>query len=207
MLLCVPALLAAQQSANHSEADFQLLASHGVVDLSGNAVHEIAGPGVKLVVLVFGSTDCPISNRYIPEVARLRKLFGAADAKSTGPVRFWWVYPNSDDTAELIRTHNNDFNITQDMSLGTLIDQKTQILAHESNASTTPEAALFANDNGKLRLLYHGRLDNKYIAFGQERPQADQHDLEVAIRAALAGKAVPQPGGPPVGCSIVYAQK
>jgi len=31
--------------------------------------------------------------------------------------------------------------------------------------------------------------------------------LEAAIVAALAGKPVPQPGGPPVGCSIVFLQK
>jgi len=29
----------------------------------------------------------------------------------------------------------------------------------------------------------------------------------MAIFAALAGEAVPQPGGPPVGCSIVFLKK
>ena len=42
-----------------------------------------------------------------------------------------------------------------------------------------------------------GRIDNRYLSLGTERPQATHHDLEEAIRAVLAGKLVPQPGGPP----------
>jgi hypothetical protein len=50
-------------------------------------------------------------------------------------------------------------------------------------------------------------VDDRYFSLGRERPQAGRHDLEAAIRAAVAGKPVPQPGGPPVGCSVVFVQK
>ena len=49
---------------------------------------------------------------------------------------------------------------------------------------------------------------------GRSRAQRGEdlrYDLEInledAIRAVLAGKPVPQPGGPPVGCSIVTRQQ
>jgi hypothetical protein len=175
-------------------------------DLQGNSVSTLAGPGVRVVVLVFGATDCPISNRYVPEIARLRKLFGAPDTTGTGPVRFWWVYPNAEDTTELIKAHNQEFQITEDQSLGTLRDIG-QTLARKSEATTTPEAAVFVVEKGTFRLVYHGRIDDHYRAIGEERPKAEHHELEEAIAAALAGKAVPQPGGPPAGCAIIYDKK
>jgi hypothetical protein len=72
-----------------------------------------------------------------------------------------------------------------------------------AQVTTTPEAAVFVPRNGALREVYRGRIDDRYLSLGTERPQATHHDLEEAIRAVLAGKLVPQPGGPPVGCSIV----
>jgi hypothetical protein len=175
-------------------------------DLHGNPVHQLAGPGVRVVVFIFGATDCPISNRYVPEVERLRKLFGAPDATTIGEIRFWWVYPNAADTVELIASHNQEFQITEDQSLGSLRDPG-QTLARKSEATTTPEAAVFVVEKGVFRLVYHGRLDDRYHAIGEERPKAEHHDLEDAIAAALAGKPVSQPGAPPVGCAIVYDQK
>ena len=72
-----------------------------------------------------------------------------------------------------------------------------------AHASVTPEAALFAVKDGKLQEVYHGRIDDRYLAFGQERPQATHHDLEEAIQATLAGRPIPKPSGAPVGCSII----
>jgi hypothetical protein len=116
------------------------------------------------------------------------------------------VYPNAEDTAPVIEQHNRDFAIVESASSGTLLDPKQSlvVLAH---ATVTPEAALFLVDRNNLREVYHGRIDDRYISLGQERPQAQHHDLELAIAAALAGKPVPQPEGPPVGCSIVFLQK
>jgi hypothetical protein len=62
-------------------------------------------------------------------------------------------------------------------------------LAH---VTTTPEAAVFRSNGDVLREVYRGRIDDRYLSIGQERPQPQQHDLEAAISAALAGKPVPQ---------------
>jgi hypothetical protein len=162
-------------------------------DLNGRPVEQLAPPGVGAVVLFFAASDCPISNRYIPEVQRLAEEFHQ--------VRFWFVYPNPGDDAKAIRAHNTQYAITTDTALDTRQD-----LVRMAHATTTPEAAVFVPLGGKLHEVYRGRIDDRYIALGRERPQALHHDLEEAIRAVLAAKPVPQPGGPPVGCAIMPLQ-
>jgi len=163
------------------------------IDLDGKPVSDLAGPGIRVVVLIFAASDCPISNRYVPEIARLNKEF------SNRGVRFWWVFPNPGDTTQVVSQHVKDFAIHED----TLLD-RNQALVKRASATVTPEAAVFTAD---LRELYRGRIDDRYLDIGQERPQPQHHDLELAIAATLSGKPAPQPGGPPVGCSIVFLQK
>jgi hypothetical protein len=55
--------------------------------------------------------------------------------------------------------------------------------------------------------VYRGRVDDRYLAIGREKPQPEHHDLELALTAALNGRIIPQPAGPPVGCSVVFLQK
>jgi AhpC/TSA family len=156
----------------------------------------LAAPGVRVVVFFFATTDCPISNRYVPEIERL-------DNKYTGHgVRVWWVYPDPTDDSTAIARHRKDFSIT-----GALYPDVPQTAVELAHATVTPEAAVFVINNGQLQEVYHGRVDDRYIAIGQERPQATRHELEMAIEAALDGKAAPEPGGPPVGCAIPPPQK
>jgi AhpC/TSA family len=165
------------------------------VDLSGHPVTELAPQGTRAVVLFFAASDCPVSNRYIPEIQRLTKQFEPLG------VRVWFVYPNPGDNASVVRAHDQEYSITGN----TLLDT-TQSLTRMARVTITPEAAIFIPRNGALREVYRGRIDDRYVSIGTERPQATHHDLEEAIRAVLAGKLVPQPTGPPVGCSIVTLQ-
>jgi len=166
------------------------------IDLHGQPIRDLAGPGVRIVVLFFAASDCPISNRYVPEIKRLTQKYGPKG------VHFWWVYPNTGDTSKAVADHNREYSITGD----TLLDTK-QSLVQRSHATVTPEAAIFLVEGGHLREIYHGRIDDRYLDIGQERPQPQHFDLEMAIFAALAGETIPQPGGPPVGCSIVSLKK
>jgi hypothetical protein len=166
------------------------------LDLQGAPVQELAGPGIRLVVLIFAASDCPISNRYVPEIARLHREFAEKG------VRIWWVFPNPTDTAEVVRQHNVEFAIHED----SLLDV-SQALVTRANVTITPEAAVFRANGEMLGEVYRGRIDDRYLSIGQERPQPQQHDLEAAISAALADRPIPHPAGPPVGCSIVPLQK
>ncbi len=161
-------------------------------DLQGHPVDRLAPPGAKAVVLFFAASDCPISNRYIPEIERLQQAY------IPDGVHFLWVYPNPADTAPVVRTHNQQFAVSADAVLD--VNQRLTALAH---ATITPEAAILVPAASGWREVYRGRIDDRYISLGQERPHAMKHDLELAIRAVLASRHVPPPGGPTVGCSIV----
>jgi hypothetical protein len=162
-------------------------------DLDGKPVNELAPAESPAVVLFFAASDCPVSNRYIPEIQRLTTEFGPRG------VRVWFVYPNPGDDAKTVRAHDTAYAITD---ANTALDTK-QTLVKMAHVTVTPEAAIFVPEAGRLREVYHGRVDDRYISFGQERPRAQHHDLEDAIRAVLAKQAVQQPGGPAIGCSIV----
>jgi hypothetical protein len=97
-----------------------------------------------------------------------------------------------------VRRHEEEFDLHGDAVLDT--EQRLTRMAH---ATITPEVAVFISTPEGLREVYQGRIDDRYIALGQERPAATQHDLEMAIRAVLANRTVPKPSGPTVGCTIV----
>jgi thiol-disulfide isomerase/thioredoxin len=176
---------------------FWLLTSLGLaVGLDGRPVTEILPPGSRVVVLFFAASDCPVSNRYVPEMEKLAREFAPLG------VKVWFVYPNPGDSAELIRAHNQEFGITVQTAL-----DSGQTLTKMTGATTTPEAAILIPQGGTLHEVYRGRIDDRYVNLGTERPQATRHDLEDAIRAAVAGRPVPQPGGPAIGCSIVTRQR
>ena len=201
---CIMLLIARPMLRCCSAAALMLAASVGfaqaqtlhAIDVQGHEVEQLAPAGTRVVVLIFAATDCPISNRYVPEIARLDRELTARG------VAFWWVFPNPGDTLAAVQKHTHDFSITTP----TLVDSG-QALTRMAHAAVTPEAAVFDVKDGKLNEIYHGRIDDRYIAFGQERPQAIRHDLEEAIQAALAGLPIPQSHGGPIGCSIIPVAK
>lgn len=163
-------------------------------NLAGAPIDELAAPGTQAVVIFFTATDCPISNRYIPEIQRLQKEFAPQH------VTFWYVYPNAGETAGTVRKHELAYGAEEHV----LLDPHHRLVAF-ARASITPETAVLVPDGADpqtLRVVYHGRIDNRYIHFGVQRPQATQHDLEQAVADVLQHHPVRQPDGPPVGCSI-----
>jgi hypothetical protein len=163
-----------------------------ISDLNGERVDPFQAIDAKAIVFIFVSTDCPISNRYAPEVQRLDASFGSKG------VKFWLVYPNRDESVAAIRKHTREYRY----SLGVLRDPK-HLLVKRALVQVTPEAAVFG-PNG--RLIYHGRIDNQYADFGKQRPAATERDLEEVLEAVLAGKAVRRATTTAIGCSIPNAQ-
>jgi hypothetical protein len=151
-----------------------------------------AAGDARAVVLYFIASDCPVSNRLLPEMLRIEREFAARR------VRFFFVYPNSTETEATIRAHRIAFGIEHN----TLTDP-LETLAKLTAANVTPEAAVLVPNGSALRPVYTGRIDNRYLSLGTERPAATRHDLEDALAAVLAGRPVPQPGGPPVGCAFM----
>ena len=141
----------------------------------------------KVVVLVFVRTDCPISDRYAPEIQRL-------SGQHRDHVAFFLVYPGKKETPEAIRKHNHGFGYT----LAALRDPQHG-LVKQSEAQITPEAAVF---DPARHLIYHGRIDNLYEDPAHKRKSATTHELADAIDAAISGRALDAKAKPAVGCYI-----
>jgi thiol-disulfide isomerase/thioredoxin len=137
-------------------------------------------------VLVFTATDCPISNRYAPEIQRLATRF-ATD------VRFVFVYPVPSDSEAAIREHRKKFGG------GEWRRDPSQKLVKLTGVTVTPEVAVMTADQ---KILYRGRIDDRYIEFGKDRPQPTARDLERALDAVVAGKPVPVAQTRAVGCIL-----
>jgi hypothetical protein len=161
-------------------------------DLQGKPVARLATTGTQAVVLLFLATDCPISNRYVPEIQRLEKEFAGK------PVAVWLVYPNATETREGVLRHQLAYNLGGD----TLVRLSQWFLA-ETRATITPEAAVMIPVGRSMETVYAGRIDDRYVDIGRERPRATHHDLEDAVEAVLDHRPVAAPGGQPIGCGIV----
>lgn len=139
------------------------------------------------VVYVFTTTDCPIANRYAPEINRLAAAFA-------GKARFMLVYPVPADTDERIRDHVKKFGYTIAWRRDAALD-----LAKEIGIRVMPEVAIVGGDR---RVVYRGRIDDRYVAFGKDRPEPTVRDLERSLEAVLAGKPVPVKETQAIGCIL-----
>lgn len=168
--------------SSHSSAAFQAL------DLDGNAVRLDAGPGGSAYVIVFIGVECPISNRFLPELLSLEREFGPRG------VRFHHVYPNPDETAAIIRQHRQEYQLPP-----TAYRDPDWALARLLGASRTPEAVALTPDG---RLIYQGRINDQFAALGVGKPAPTRHDLELALRDFLNGTSPSGITQPAVGCSF-----
>jgi hypothetical protein len=179
-------------SASQSDApkaDVADLATVLVDDLQGNQIPAIADGPSSVVVFLFLRTDCPISNRYAPEMQRLGEKFSAKG------VRFRLVFPAASDSAAAIQEHVSEFRLPIEA-----VRDPTHALAQRCGVNTTPQAAVFLADGETL--AYRGRIDDRYVDFGVSRPEPTTRDLEDALEAILAQRKVAVALTPAVGCPI-----
>lgn len=156
---------------------FKLADAHG-------AEHSLADlEGQKGTVIIWVSTQCPVSNAYNGRMAAL------AAAYTPKGFRFVGINSNkAEDPAQIAshaKEHGLDFPILKD---------KGNVVADKYGASVTPEAYVL-DPHGVL--LYHGRIDNS-----QKESGVTSKDLAAALDAILEGKPVPKKEALAFGCSI-----
>jgi len=148
----------------------------------------VPGPDKRATVALFVRTDCPISNRYVPEIQRIHETYAGKG------VAFWLVYPDPDAKDEAIRAHIEEFGYP----MGALRDPEHRLVDHVG-AKITPEAALF---DAAGKLVYLGRIDDRYVDFGKARPEPTRRDLSLALDAVLDGRPVERDRARAIGCFI-----
>lgn len=160
-----------------------------VVDLAGKAVNPLVLPsGLKAAVLVFTTTDCPISNRYAPVIQELASRF---EKQGIG---FTLVYPVAADSPAVIRDHVKTFGY----SIPAVRDTAQELIKH-TGARVTPEVAVIGAAGA---VLYRGRIDDRYVAFGKDRPQPTERTLERALEAIVHGRPIAVRETQAIGCYL-----
>ena len=156
------------------------------VDVHGRSHSFPNSSQTKVVVFVFLGPECPISQRYVPELNRI-----AAEQK-TNAVEFFGVVAGKTMTQTQALAFVKDYAI----QFPVLFDEPLA-LARWLRPTHMPEAFVLKMDGD---VVYHGRIDDWYESIGKPRASAQQHELRDAIAAVLAGKPPPKLFAPPVGC-------
>ncbi len=157
-----------------------------LLDLNGASIDLFEDPEA-VEVFVFIRSDCPISNRYAPEIERLAQEFRRP------ATRFWLVYVDAAEPADDIRRHRDEYHYT----VPAVRDSEHRLVALVG-AEVTPEAAVVVGS----RLVYRGRIDDRYVAFGKARPEPTRRDLKEVMAALAAGRSLEPRTTPAIGCYI-----
>lgn len=137
----------------------------------------------KYAVIMFISTECPVSNGYNERMVKLSDTYGKKG------VAFIGINANKAESIADIATHAKN----KGFKFAVLKDEKNKI-ADSFGAQVTPEVYV-VNQKGKL--LYHGRIDDS-----RNPEKVQSHDLANALDALLAGKEVTKTQTKAVGCTI-----
>jgi thiol-disulfide isomerase/thioredoxin len=142
----------------------------------------------KAAVIIFVLQDCPISNKYAPVIQRL------ADEFAGQRVAFYVVHVDPELALADAKKHAKDYGY----KLPVLIDRKHELVRH-FEATTAPEAFVVGPD---VKVLYRGRIDDRYAGVGKPRQVVRREDLRLALSAVVAGKPIEVAETKAIGCYI-----
>jgi peroxiredoxin len=168
-------------------------AARFVADLSlrdtAGTLHDFRGPSTSQATLFFLlGTECPVSNAYAPEMARIAKDYGSRGIATFG------VHPDPDVPPSVAASHAADYRL----GFPILLDP-TQELAEAAGSEVTPEA-IVVDDGGMV--VYRGRIDDTYAPDGKRRDKPSTRDLRDVLDALVAGKTPAPTVHPAFGCPL-----
>lgn len=152
-----------------------------------------AQPAAKARVLVFLARDCPMSNAYLPTLARLDKQY-----RDRG-VAFVGVFANAEDGPATLPEHAKEYGITFP-----LLHDADHAAVKAFGGTINPEAVVL---DAAGNVVYRGRIDDGYSARLKPNPKVTREDLKLAIDAVLAGQPVAEPRTQAFGCPILPLKK
>lgn len=158
----------------------------GVLNLRGELA-QISTQEFQATVFLFIAAECPIANRYAPEIGRIHTDY--SDRK----VQFFRVYVDPLERATEFKKHGEDYGL----KMMALLDPNKS-LVHATGVRVTPEVVIL---NSKGIMKYRGRIDDMNIEHGKVR-EGYRRDLRVALDEILAGKPVSMPEATAIGCYI-----
>lgn len=137
----------------------------------------------KAIVLMFISTQCPVSNSYNEKMNELYQNY------HTKNIAFIGLNSNKAEAAENIKEHAEDHGFQFP-----ILKDKNNIIADRLDAQVTPEIYVL---NTNFEILYHGRIDD-----ARGSGLAKNNDLINALNEILTGKEVAVKRTRAMGCTI-----
>lgn len=159
------------------------LAPFKMKDATGSEQDLAALQGKKAVVLMFMATKCPVSNAYNERMAAFARDYAAKG------VAFIGINANQQEPPAEIVSHAREHGFTFP-----ILKDERNVKADQFGAQVTPEAYVF---DAAWTLRYRGRIDDD-----RSGKAVTSRDLETAVDAILAGKAVLVKETKAFGCTI-----
>ena len=138
----------------------------------------------KATVVVVVLAECPIAQKFSPEMIRLAKDYGPRG------IRFVMAFVDAEPTA--IRAQMRSYGLA---FAGARADRRLLDLIRPE---AVPTASLIRADG---KVAYVGRIDDRFPSLGVQR-EVRRHDLRLALDALLAGRPVVPSRTPVVGCAL-----
>ena len=159
------------------------VAAFSLPDAGGKTIEVGNWNKSKATVIMFVSTQCPVSNAYNERMEKLATTYGAKG------VRFVGINSNVQENSAAIAEHSKAHGFTF-----AVLKDRGNVVADKLDAKVTPETYVV---NAQGELVYHGQIDNS-----QNETKIKARPLAAALDALLAGKPVTQNEVAAFGCSI-----
>lgn len=147
----------------------------------------------SISLYLFLLDDCPICLNYTVLLNDLYSEYGPR-------IGFQGYFPNFSSKQKKIDEFKETYQIEFPLQTDYYKEQ-----ANKWKAQVTPEAILYNHTTSKI--IYQGRIDNKFVRLGKRRNVVTEHDLVNAIEQTLESKDVLTPFTEPIGCFINYSDQ
>lgn len=131
--------------------------------------------GVEVVVLYFNTTECPVTNRYLPKLNRIHKSISGDE------LRIIAVNSNVNDSRDEIKKHLDEYEIAFDV-----LHDEDGTLARQLSVTRTAEAIVL---DRQRKVRYRGVIDDRFER-GISKPKVGQDYLNDAIASLMANREV-----------------
>lgn len=156
------------------------------IDLSGRLIRLGEKSGCKAVVVTFMSTQCPISNGYLPQLNDLSSKY-----RRQG-VEFYGVISDPSVSRSDALNHSQTYSVR----FPVLFDGSGELRLGLSPTHTPHTFVL--KESGAV--VYSGAIDDRYVKVGRKKDLARTAYLEDAIKSMVDGTAIAVPQTKPIGC-------
>ena len=178
---------AAQRPDSENPQEYNLLKG---VEINGQVYRLGESEDCQAIVLVFLSTECPISNGYVPDLNSLHQVFHQRG------VELYGVISSPGISREEAEQHRDDYKIR----FPVLFDASGE-LRRRLKATHSPQAFVLTKEG---KSIYQGLIDDRFPALGQKRQgeTTRRKYVKEILDSILSGKPSTVASTTPIGCLL-----